>query len=268
MDAQMQLSGLDRFLAAIYGDGIDLPAMLDELGFEPGQTRTLCEERLPDVAAQLVEAVRRRLTSGDKDLWFRLLNRRFGLDGEPPASLDEAARLLNIDYGQAHQAETDALQKCRTKTALEGLRRDLHRIALEELRKGSARPDRDAVATKLTRLADLRAAVDLTRMDYESKRAAVLEKVQAELDALEAEYQPLLDAAQENASVLESEIKNDVLLRGQSVATDVYQAVYMKGRVTWDTEGINKYAAVHPDVLQYCKEGQPSVAIRSAGKSQ
>ena len=77
------------------------------------------------------------------------------------------------------------------------------------------------MVAKLNRLADLKAAVDLTRMDYEAKRLEILKKVQAELDALEAEYQPVLEAAQENASALEAEIKNDVLLGGQSVVTDV-----------------------------------------------
>ena len=266
MDVQTQLTGLDRFLAGIYGEGADLPAMLQELGFEPEQARLLCEDCLPDVAAQFVEAVRRRLTSGEKDLWFRLLSRRFGLDGEPPATLDDAARVLGIDSGYARQAESDALQRCRTKAVQNDLQKELHRIALDALKKGSAAPGKTQVVGKLTRLADLRAAVDLARMDYEAKRAEVLKKVQAELDALEAEYQPLIEAAEGNASTLEAEIKNDVLLCGQTVSSDFYQAVYVKGRVSWDTEGINEYAVVHPDVLQYRKEGQPSVTIRTAGK--
>ncbi len=267
MDTHIQLTGLDRFLACIYGEGTSLPAMLEELGFDSEQQRVLCEDHLPDVAAEFVDAVRRKLTSGDRDLWFRLLSRRFGLDGEPPASLDEAASALSIDPGYARQAETDALQRCRTRNAQDGFERELHRVALDVLRKGSAKPDKEQVAAKLTRLADLHAAVDLARMDLESRRAEVLKNVQAELDALEAEYQPLIEAAENNLTALEAEIKNDVLLHGQTVSTDLYQAVYSKGRITWDTEGINQYAVAHPDVLQYRKEGQPSVAIRTAGKS-
>ncbi len=77
----------------------------------------------------------------------------------------------------------------------------------------------------------------------------------------------MLDAAQANASALEAEIKNDVLLSGQSVMTDVFQAIYVKGRVTWDNEGINNYARLHPEVLKFRKEGQPSVTLKGAGKS-
>jgi prefoldin subunit 5 len=99
-------------------------------------------------------------------------------------------------------------------------------------------------------------------MDYEAKRTEILKQVQAELDALQAEYDPLLEAAERNVSELEAEIKNDVLLGGESVMTDVYQALYMRGRVTWDTEGIDKYAVAHPEVLKYRKQGQPNVTLR------
>lgn len=267
MSVELQLDGLDRFLTSIYGEETHLVSMIDALGFEPEQARTLREECLPAVAEQLVEAVRRKLTSGDRDLWFRLLNRRFGLDGEPAMPIDQAAHLLNVDPLSASQAEADALHKCRSKTTRQELEKELHRIALSELSKSGDRPPKDRIAGKLHRLADLRAAVDLTHMDYDARRSEILKKVQAELDVLEAEYQPLLDAAQDNAAALEAEIKNDVLLSGQSVLTDVYQAVYVKGRVTWDNDGINSYARTHPEVLKFRREGQPSVTLRTVGKS-
>src|SRR5512142_1161600 len=103
MDTTSQLKALDRFLAAIYGGPVTLASLLDELGFDPQQARWLCEQRMPALAAALVDALRVRLTSGEKDLWFRLLSRRYGLDGEPAVSLDEAARLLSVDAGYASQ---------------------------------------------------------------------------------------------------------------------------------------------------------------------
>ena len=267
MNPAIRLDGLARFLTAIYGEQTDLPAMLDGLGFDAGQSRLLREQQLQAVAAAFVEAVRRKLTSGDKDLWFRLLSRRYGLDGEPAASLEETARALTIDLSLASKAQTDALEKCRYKTTLQDLRKELHRIALAELSKSGERPQKEAVARKLKRLADLHAALDLTRMDYDAKRLEILKKVQAELDALESEYQPLLNAAQENAAALEAEIKNDVLLGGESVVTDVFQALYVKGRVSWDNEGLGNYAHTHPEVLIYRKEGQPNVTLRAVGKA-
>ncbi len=262
MDITIRLEGLARFLSTVYGDKTDLPAMLGELGFEPEQARLLQEECLPAIAEGFVNAVRKTLTSGEKDLWFRLLNRRYGFDGEPPMSLEEAAFALAVEPGYASQALHDALEKCCYKKTQDEFRRELHRLALEVLSRSGGVPPKQQVVNKLKRLADLHAALDMTRLDYEAKRTEVLKKVQAELDALESEYQPVLDAAQENASSLEAEIKNDVLLGGESVKSDLYQAIYVRGRVSWDTDGMDRYSRAHPDVLQFRREGDPSVAIR------
>ncbi len=266
MDTTSQLKGLDRFLGVMYGGPASLASMLDELGFDPAQARWLCDQRMPALAAALVEALRKRLTSGEKDLWFRLLSRRYGLDGEPALSLEQAAEALNVEPGYASQAQSDALKKCRTKAMLDALQSDLHTIALAELKKAGGGPKHEDVVAKLKRLADLRAAQDMTRLDYESKRAEVLKTVQAELDALESEYQPKMDAAEENAALLADEIKNDVLLGGKTVSTDMYQAVYVKGRVIWDSAGMSEYAETHPEVLRYRREGRPNVQLREVGK--
>lgn len=41
----------------------------------------------------------------------------------------------------------------------------------------------------------------------------------------------------------------------------MYRACYTQGRVSWDNDGMAKYAASHPDVLQFRKQGQPSVSL-------
>ena len=71
-----------------------------------------------------------------------------------------------------------------------------------------------------------------------------------------------------NATALEGEIKNDVLLNGQTVSTELYQAIYVRGRVSWDNEGINRYAESHPEVLKFRKVGQPNVTLRPVGKGE
>jgi hypothetical protein len=265
MDLQTKLTGLDQFLAIIYGSGTSLESLLNTLGFDAAQVGTLRANHAASLADGLIAVVRKRLTWEEKDLWFRLLARRFGLDGELPATLEAAAQALQVDSPYASYAEGEALQRCRTKTALQDFKKELHGLALAELSASGEKPGKEQVVEKLERLADLRAAADVARMDYEAKRAEILQKVQADLDAIEAEFQPVLEGAEANASALEAEIKNDVLLRGESLHGGVYQAIYMKGRVSWDSPGINEYARDHPEVLQYRKEGQPSVSLRIAG---
>jgi hypothetical protein len=266
MEPTSQLKALDRFLGVMYEGPVTLAAMLDELGFDPAQAQWLCELRMPTLAAALVEALRKRLTSGEKDLWFRLLNRRYGLDGEPALPLEQAAAALDVEPGYASQAQSDALKRCRTQTMKDSLRTDLHTLALAELKKAGGGPVHEDVVGKLKRLADLRAARDMTRLDYESKRAEVLKQVQAELDALESEYLPKMEAADQNADLLAEEIKNDVLLGGKTVSAGGYQAVYMKARVIWDSAGMSEYAELHPEVMKYRREGRPNVQIRETGK--
>ena len=106
----------------------------------------------------------------------------------------------------------------------------------------------------------------MARLDYESKRAEILKQIQAELDALDFEYMPILEAAEENIATLENEIKTDVLLYGESISGGSYRASYTQGRVSWDNDGMTKYAASHPDVLQFRKQGQPIVSLHVVSK--
>jgi len=112
----------------------------------------------------------------------------------------------------------------------------------------------------------LRNAAEFTRLDYETRRTNILKQIQSELDALDIEYKPVLEAAEENIATLENEIKTEVLLYGESVSGGMYRASYTQGRVSWDNEGMTKYAAIHPDVLQFRKQGQPIVSLRVINK--
>lgn len=121
----------------------------------------------------------------------------------------------------------------------------------------------DTIIARLDELAEVRAAADVARVDYEAKRAALLATIQAELDALEVEYQPLFEAAETRAAVLVEEIKQAVIEQGATVKGAHLQAVYARGRVSWDTKGLDRYAAAHPDVLNFRKQGDPSVSLRA-----
>lgn len=258
-------AGLDRFLATVHDSSTTLDSLLGSLGFDTAQRALLLADRFPAVAQGLLEAIRQRLTWEDKDLWFRIVSLRMGLEGDAPASLEATARTLDLVPAYVSHAEGEALQRCRTKAALEAFKKELRRIGLEELRKSGQKPAKESVLEKLERLADLRAAADLARVEYEARRLEVMRKVQDELEAIEAEFAPTLEAAEANARALEEEVKNDVLLRGESLRGSAYQAIYMKGRVSWDAAAMNEYARDHPDVLPFRKEGQPSVTLRRTG---
>ncbi|MCA1553883.1 MAG: hypothetical protein LC737_05850 [Chloroflexi bacterium] len=120
----------------------------------------------------------------------------------------------------------------------------------------------ETIVAKLEQLSEMQNAADVLRLDYEAKRQEILRAVQAELDALADEYQPLVDTLSENIESLTDEIRGDVLAHGATVKCERLQAVYMRGRVSWDTRALDHYAESHPDVQAYRREGEPRVQLR------
>ena len=105
-------------------------------------------------------------------------------------------------------------------------------------------------------------AATVLRLDYEAKREEILRVVQAELDALAAEYEPLLETMGENIAALEQDVRADVLAHGATVKCERLQAVYVHGRVSWDTKALDRYALDHPELARYRHQGAPSVSLR------
>ncbi|MBI5031611.1 MAG: hypothetical protein HZB51_13870 [Chloroflexi bacterium] len=106
-------------------------------------------------------------------------------------------------------------------------------------------------------------ARDIARIDYQTARYALIpQEIQIALADLDAEF-TLRDAAIAlNIEELEKEIKQAVLVHGASVKGMHLHAVYNRPRVIWDTRGLDRYAAQHPEVVIFRSEGDASVAIR------
>ena len=120
----------------------------------------------------------------------------------------------------------------------------------------------EEVRSKLEQLAEVRAYADALRRRAEAEREQILDKVRAELQAVEAKYAPQLEEAAQAIAELEAEVKAEVLQGGQSVRVGAVQAVFYRGRVTWDSRGLAHYAQDHPEVQQFRKVGAPGVIIR------
>jgi hypothetical protein len=263
MDLNVQLSGLNELLGIIYGDNMRLDGLLRELGFEGAQVEQLQNGHLAAVTDQFLGVIHKRLTSDSgKDTYYHILSRRYGLDGEPRQQLSAIAEKYSYGPQYLHQLFEEILDRCRSKSWQTELKKSLKYIVIARLGEINERPSHDYIAEKLERLSNLRNAAEFTRLDYETKRTAILKQIQSELDALNAEYQPVLEAAAENITTLENEIKTDVLLHGDSVSGGMYRATYARGRVSWDNEGMASYAASHPDILQFRRQGQPIVSLR------
>jgi hypothetical protein len=118
---------------------------------------------------------------------------------------------------------------------------------------------------KLDQLAEYEAQ----RAYLELKRKELIDtvltpEIRARLDEIDAEFFPQFEAVDEKTITLTSEIKTDVIQSGASVKGANLQAVFSKGRISWDTKALDGYAAAHPEIAPFRKEGAPSVSIRKA----
>jgi hypothetical protein len=267
MDVKTRLSGLEELLAVIYGSDTCLSTLLRELGFEESQVTQLQNGHMESIVTQFLEVIHKRLTSDSgKDTHYQILSRRYGLDGEPREQLSVIAEKYNYSPAYLRQLFEEIIRRCQSKTWQNELKKSLKHIIVNHLARTNERPALEHVTEKLERFSNLRHAAEFTRLDYETRRNEILKQIQPELDALDAEYKLVLKAAEENIAALENEIKTDVLLYGESVSGGMYRACYVQGRVSWDNDGMTSYAASHPDVLQFRKQGQPSVSLRVVNK--
>ena len=116
----------------------------------------------------------------------------------------------------------------------------------------------------LEQLAEIRAQIDLLNVDKKTAIDSIItDEQRAAIRDIEFEFGEKLESAQVNASELESKVKALVVEHGKSVKSSRLQAVYMAGRVAWDTKAIDGYAINHPALFAFRKEGEPSVSIRA-----
>jgi len=106
------------------------------------------------------------------------------------------------------------------------------------------------------RLSDMQSELERARQD------AIPPEVREQIETIEAEYQPKLDALREKLKSLEDEVKELVLNIGSTLKGNVVMAVYRKGSTKWDEKHLERLAAEYPRILEAKIEGKPSVAIQ------
>ena len=116
---------------------------------------------------------------------------------------------------------------------------------------------------KLDQLAKLQAQQEYLALKKQELIDAVMTaEIKAKLAEIEAEFAPGAETVAANIATLTTEVKADVIAAGSTVKGAHLQAVFSKGRVSWDTKALDGYAAAHPEITPFRKEGEPSVSIR------
>lgn len=119
---------------------------------------------------------------------------------------------------------------------------------------------------KLNQLDEYQAQKALLDLDKQALIDAVYTpEIKKAIADIEAEFAIKSEAVDENIAKLTAEIKADVLTAGGTIKGEHMMAVWSKGRVSWDTKALDGVVALHPELAQFRKEGEPSVSIRKVG---
>lgn len=121
----------------------------------------------------------------------------------------------------------------------------------------------EVVKSKLDLIAEYQAQKDALNLQKQEIIDTILTpEIKVRIAEIEAEFAGKGEVADSNIAVLTAEVKQAIVEIGASVKASFLHAVYAKGRVSWDAKSLDGYAVGHPEILNFRKEGDPSVAIR------
>jgi hypothetical protein len=115
----------------------------------------------------------------------------------------------------------------------------------------------------LDKLADLYSAKDAIMLQKQDLIDSILTpEIKAKIAEIDAEFADKASVVVDTIAALEAESKTAVLELGTTVKGAYLQAVWNKGRVSWDTKSLDGYMAAHPELSQFRKVGEASVSLR------
>lgn len=117
-----------------------------------------------------------------------------------------------------------------------------------------------ALLDELTDVHDMVAAVTLEMNELMEK--AMPYEVQKEIDGIEAEFRPKLDAGQTAIKLKTERAKEAVLRLGHTVKGDRMMVTYSKPRTKIDTKAVIGFAEAYPKLKALITEGNPSASIK------
>lgn len=94
-----------------------------------------------------------------------------------------------------------------------------------------------------------------------AQRAAVVGPLPAQIAELQAQVTALTAAVDARIDAVQKAVKQAVATHGATVESSRVRATYIKPRITWDGKRLEGYAAAHPEIKVFRKEGKPSVRL-------
>ena len=116
MDLKVRLTGLNRLLTEVYGVDTRLSLLLGELGLTPREISELRGCHLVDLTGSFLATLERLVSSSrDAERGWRILVRRFSLDGQPPDTLRQVGEGLGVSRERVRQLQGRIVARLRSK---------------------------------------------------------------------------------------------------------------------------------------------------------
>ena len=114
------------------------------------------------------------------------------------------------------------------------------------------------ITSLLDQLSDLESMVDTIRIQ---KQDAVPADVRTILADIDAEFDPVIESANQGIRELQNRIRELVIANGMTAKGKFKEARFVSGKTSWNDKMLNGYSAVHPEILAFRKVGQPYVSF-------
>jgi hypothetical protein len=126
----------------------------------------------------------------------------------------------------------------------------------------------EAAREKLQVYGDFMLELERAQADLElAIEAQMPQKVRDAIRDLKDEFAAKLEGANANLEELKAEIRSLTLTVGHTVENGSWMAVCRAGSTTWNKDALEVYATLHPEILDYRKQGEPTVAITPKRRS-
>lgn len=118
----------------------------------------------------------------------------------------------------------------------------------------------------LDALSELQCQREVIDLDKQKMIDSVLTpEIKQKIADINTEFADKYPALQENIDALTSQVKEQVVELGETVNGEYLQAVFVKGRTSWDNSKLDGMMALIPQLAEARKVGNPSVTLRKRG---
>ena len=80
-------------------------------------------------------------------------------------------------------------------------------------------------------------------------------------EVIKAAFEESTRELTEDIEALKAELKAEFLTRKESKETDTLVVKYRNGAVRWDSDALRVYAKTHPELNEFRKTGEPTIAF-------